>query len=281
MKSLSDKAFAKINLSLDIVGKKEDGYHLLRSVMQTVSLYDEITVTFADGDGIEVKCSEPDVPTNEKNTCYKAARFFMAAAQVEKAKIVISIEKNIPSMAGLGGGSADAAAVLRLMNEFFNSPISQNRLIEIAAKVGADVPFLLYGGTALCEGVGEKLTHIKPLKKQYVLLIKPDIGVSTPKAYKAFDNGLFLSSLATDRLIKAIESGNDIADYLANDLERAIIIPEIQEICQTILDNGAKASLMTGSGSCVYGLFDDEDKCRIAYENLCGNYSFAKVCETV
>lgn len=281
MKSLCDKAFAKINLSLDIVGKRADGYHELRSVMQTVSLCDYVTVTVTDGDGIAIKCNEPEVPTNEKNTCNKAAKLFLEAAGVGSFGITVDIEKNIPSMAGLGGGSADAAAVLRMLNEIFDSPVSHERLNAVAAKVGADVPFLIDGGTALCEGIGEKLTALKPLKKMYVLLIKPDIGISTPEAYKAFDNGGFSSCLASEKLISVIESSGDISKYIANDLERAVNRSEIEDIRFSILENGAKASLMTGSGSCVYGLFANKEQCRKAYDRLAGSYSFAAVCETI
>lgn len=278
---LSDKAFAKVNLSLDIVGRREDGYHLLRSVMQTVSLFDDISVTVSEGDGIEIICSEPGVPTDEKNTCYKAAKLLIAAAGVNHTKVTIEIAKKIPSMAGLGGGSADAAAVLRILNRSFGNVLGADSLILLASKVGADVPFLINGGTALCEGIGEKLTALRPLSKQYLLLIKPDIGVSTPEAYRAFDEGYFSSAMATDRLVAAIESGEDISEYIANDLERAVNIPQIENLHRLILENGAKASLMTGSGSCVYGLFDSEADCRRAYEALHNDYCFAKVCETI
>lgn len=281
MKSLSEKAFAKINLSLDIVGRRADGYHLLRSVMQTVSLYDDVTVTISDGEGIAIECSEPGVPLDEKNTCYKAAKQFLAAAGLGSFNITINIKKRIPSMAGLGGGSSDAAAVLRMMNKLFDYPMSREMLNEVAAKVGADVPFLVDGKTALCEGIGEKLTPLRPLKKQHLLLIKPDIGISTPAAYKAFDEGGFSSSNSSDRLVAAINAGLNIAPYLGNDLQRAVNHPEIEAISKLILKNGAKASLMTGSGSCVYGLFDDIEQCHKAYGSLSGNFSFAAVCETI
>lgn len=281
MKSLSERAFAKINLSLDIVGRRSDGYHELRSVMQTISLYDDVTVTISDGDGITIECSEPGVPLDERNTCYKAAKRFLAAAALGSFNVTICIKKRIPSMAGLGGGSSDAAAVLRMMNRIFDFPLSREALNEIAAKVGADVPFLIEGNTALCEGIGERLTPLKPLKKLYLLLIKPEIGISTPEAYKAFDLGGFSSANSSEKLIEAINSGIDISPFLGNDLQRAVSCPEIEAIGKLILENGANASLMTGSGSCVYGLFDDMESCEKARKNLSSGFGFAAVCETV
>lgn len=281
MNSLSQKAYAKINLTLDVTGILPNGYHSLRTVMQTISLCDTVTVTLNERPGIHIFCDEAGVPTDERNTCYKAAKLFFEAVGESECGVDIAIEKRIPSMAGLGGGSADSAAVLRILNALLERNMSTDKLCKIAVKVGADVPFLINGGTALCEGVGEKITPISYDVEHNILLVKPDFGISTPFAYKSFDNKKLKSADMSARLISAMQNGEAIYKHLSNDLETAVADEKIIRIKQELKDCVAKASMMTGSGSCVYGLFDRESECLQALNRLSGRYAFAHVCKTI
>ncbi|MCD8107492.1 MAG: 4-(cytidine 5'-diphospho)-2-C-methyl-D-erythritol kinase [Oscillospiraceae bacterium] len=258
---LEGKAYAKINLTLDVTGKLENGYHSIASIMQTISLHDEISVEknsageirlFADG-GKFVK----DMPLDEKNTCHKAASVFLEHAGISDG-VDIYIEKNIPSQAGLGGGSSDAATVLRLLNRFFETKLSYDELRKLAAKVGADVPFLVTGGCALCEGMGEILTPIENGLTGYVLLKKPEFGISTPEAYRLFDEKKLPYGNSSKAVMNTVINGGSFHGLLSNDLERAVANPEILMLKEEIVKLGGSDSLMTGSGSCVYGLFENE-----------------------
>ncbi|MCD7732296.1 MAG: 4-(cytidine 5'-diphospho)-2-C-methyl-D-erythritol kinase [Oscillospiraceae bacterium] len=249
------KAFAKINLTLDITGILENGYHSIASVMQTISLYDEISVEKNDSGEIRLfsgggKFAE-GMPLDEKNTCHKAAKVFLEHMEISEG-VDIHIKKNIPSQAGLGGGSSDAATVLRLLNRLFETDFSFDELRELAVKIGADVPFLVTGGCALCEGVGEVLTPIDNGLTGYVLLKKPDFGISTPEAYRLFDE----KKLPFGHSSKAVIDSGSFHGLLSNDLEKAVANPEILELKEELVRLGASDSLMTGSGSCVYGLFE-------------------------
>ncbi len=281
MNSLSQKAYAKINLTLDVTGILPNGYHSLRTVMQTVSLCDTVTVTLNGRHGIHIFCDEAGVPTDERNTCYKAAKLFFEAVGEAGCGANIAIEKHIPSMAGLGGGSADSAAVLRILNILLEKNMSTDKLCEIAVKVGADVPFLINGGTALCEGIGEKITPISYDTKHKILLVKPDFGISTPLAYKSFDDKKLKSADMSARLISAMQNGEAIYKYLSNDLETAVADEKIIGIKQELKDCGAKASMMTGSGSCIYGLFESESECLRALDRLSGRYAFVHACKMI
>ncbi len=254
---ISGKAYAKINLTLDVTGILENGYHSIASVMQTISLFDEISVEknsageirlFSDGG----KFAE-GMPLDEKNTCYKAAMVFLEHIGAQDG-IDIHILKNIPSQAGLGGGSSDAATVLRLLNSLFEANLSYDKLRKLAAKVGADVPFLVTGGCALCEGMGEILTPIENGLGGYVLLMKPDFGISTPEAYRLFDE----KKLPYGNSSEAVINSGSFHGLLSNDLEKAVANSEILWLKKEIVKLGGSDSLMTGSGSCVYGLFEDE-----------------------
>ncbi len=280
--SINEKAYAKINLSLDIIEKLPSGMHGLESVMQTVSLFDEVCVTReSDISGIKIKCSDSSVPTDEKNTCYKAANEFFKHIGAEDFGITIAIDKHIPSMAGLGGGSADAAAVLRALNKLYGAGLDNDELRAVAARIGADVPFLIEGGCALCSGFGEAVSPIERKSSFYILLIKPDFGISTPMAYKQFDEKSIVSLRSSKALASALEAGDDIYELISNDLERAVMSNEIQAIKLILLSNGAKAAMMTGSGSCVFGLFDSLKDVLAAFYKLRNSYSFVNQCQTV
>lgn len=273
----TEKAHAKINLTLDIVGRRGDGYHLLETVMQTVSLFDTVTVEKAEG--ITLTCSEADIPTDSKNTCYRAAELFISETGAGGAKI--HIEKRIPSRAGLGGGSSDAAAVLRAMNRLCGFPLTREKLINIAAKVGADVPFCVDGGCAVCRGIGEKIEPVSGFGERYILLVKPDFGISTPEAYRLFDEKALGSVNGTAEFCSLISRGADPCPAISNDIERAVDSPIIKKIKRELIKNGARAAEMTGSGSCVYGVFDGDKSAADAEKSLKGAWPFVCLCRTI
>lgn len=274
---LTKHAYAKINLTLDVVGIREDGYHLLESVMQTVSLCDDASIEKADK--TELFCDDPSVPTDRKNTCIKAAELFFELSGLSGGARII-LKKNIPSEAGLGGGSADAAAVLTLLNELYDAQMSYAELERIAVEVGADVPFLVRGGSAVCRGIGEDLEPLNGLPKRYILLVKPDFGVSTPLAYKKFDEQSLTSAGGTKRFCAALRCGGNPYEHLSNDLETALCDERIAAIRRELLNLGAEASQMTGSGSCVFGLFLTLEGAKTAEKHL-HEYPFVCLCETI
>ena len=261
------RAYAKINLSLDIVGRRDDGYHLLKSVMQSVSLYDSVTVEKADGGEISVSTNLPYLATDRRNIAYLAAEYFLSEAGISEG-IKINLEKNIPMGAGLGGGSADAAAVLRALNEIFNEPLSFDELLRIGLKCGADVPFCMTGGTCLAEGLGEILTPLPPLPPCHILIVKPKMSVNTKSAFSDYDKRESEMHPKTDEIIKSLNAANlyEICIRLYNVLENAVApyYKELNKYKGIMLDCGALGSVMTGSGSAVFGIFTDKDRAKEA-----------------
>ena len=197
------KAYAKINIALDVVGKRNDGYHLLRMIMQNIDLYDDIIVDKIDN-GIIVSCNKNFVPTDERNLAYKAADLFIKTFDLKQG-VSIKIKKNIPVSAGLAGGSTDCAAVLKVMNKIFNINATDEELMKLGVKLGADVPYCIKGGTALCEGIGEELTELPSFKDKIVVLVKPPFAVSTKEVYKKFELNKVRIHPKTEELIKAME----------------------------------------------------------------------------
>ncbi len=257
------EAKAKINLSLDVLGKRADGYHELRSIMAETGLKDILTIEKAKD--IRVEC---DLPLPVDNTAYRAAALFM---QKCGGGAHIYIEKHIPSEAGMGGASADAAAVLRALQALYGEPLSELELYALGKAVGADVPFCLHGGFALCEGIGEKLTALPPLHAP-VLLIKGERGVSTAALFRGLK--LPLEHPDTAAMISALERGDigALAAKLFNALETpaAALLPEIRSRKEKLMQNGALGACMTGSGSCVFGLFESKEKALCALDAFKG-----------
>ena len=250
------EAAAKLNLSLDITGLREDGYHLLDSVMQSISLYDRIALTKRE-EGIFLTVDRPNIPNDSKNTAYKAAAAFFLATGI-KGGIEIFLEKHIPSRAGMGGGSADAAAVLVGLNQLYQTGLSGEKLQEIGLKVGADVPFCIVGGTARVRGIGEVVEPTAPLNMARFVVVKPrGKGVDTKAAYECYDKMGSSKRPDTEGLLRAIMSGNisSFSQYMYNVLEPSTPLSEIREIKQNMLDYGANAAMMTGSGAAVFGIF--------------------------
>lgn len=270
MGSISLRCPAKINLSLDVIGRREDGYHLLRMIMQSVSLFDVITLKSGQ-DSIRVFCENKDVPCNESNIAYKAAKLMFERYKIQDG-IEIFIEKNIPIAAGLAGGSTDAAGVIKGINELYKLNLSDQEMMDIGLKIGADVPYCIIGGTALAEGIGEKLTVISPLKETWCVLAKPPIGVSTVEVYKELKLDGIVEHPKTDKLISCIEEGDliTLSQNMINVLETVTIekYPIISEIKNVMMDFHALGSLMSGSGPTVFGLFEDKNTAEKCYSKL-------------
>lgn len=280
---MKDKAYAKINISLDVVGKREDGYHLLKMIMQNIDLYDEITINKIKS-GIKIKCNKPFVPTDERNLAYKAAKLFMDTYQI-KGGVFIDIVKNIPVSAGLAGGSTDCASVLKIMNKMFDINADEEELMELGVKLGADVPYCIKGGTALCEGIGEKLTELKGFKDKILVLVKPPFAVSTKEVYKAFNLDKARIYPETEGIIYAMD--NDNLDFVANNmknlLENVTIRKnrEIIEIKNKLRKSGAVGAMMSGSGPSTFGFFDDMLKAQKCYDELKKKYKDVFITRTI
>lgn len=279
MSSIRLKACAKINFCLDIIGKRSDGYHLLESVMQSVELCDRVSVT-RGGKGIRVHCQGIDVP-QEKNIAYKAAKAFYEANNIsEQNGVAIKIKKRIPSQAGLGGGSADAAAVLVAMNKLFKTKISEEELCTIGEKVGADVPFCICGGTRLVRGIGEILTKLDDCADCSIVIVKGTDSVSTREAYEDFDNASGLVKLRIEKVIEALPRGDfeSLRGKLINVFEQTTRVKEVAEIANSLRSLGAVEAAMTGSGSAVFGIFTSRKQARKCAKELKTKYPF--VCVT-
>ena len=264
------RSFAKINLTLDITGKRDDGYHNIKTIMQSVNLTDAVIVDKVREE-IKVTTNKKFLPTNNKNIAYKAAELFFEETGIAGgAKIFI--HKNIPVAAGLAGGSGNGAAVLASLNILYDKPLSDEDLLKISAKLGADVAYCLTMGTQLAEGIGEILTPIKPLQKQYILMVTPPIGISTPWVYEQFDNSPKEISPDTDAMISAIENNDyeKICASLSNTFETVVMKehPVIGGIKQKLLLNGANGAVMSGSGSTVFGFFDEYKKAKASHDSF-------------
>jgi 4-diphosphocytidyl-2-C-methyl-D-erythritol kinase len=256
---------AKINLCLSVIGKRPDGYHEVEMVMQAVGLYDEVTVRLA-GSGITVRCDSDAIPGGEENIAYRAAREMLDLSG-SPSGIAIDIKKNIPVAAGLGGGSSDAAAVLVACNRLLGAGLGRDRLADIGTRLGMDVPFFLYGPTALAKGRGELLTSLPSPPKFWVLLANPGFETSTAWVYKNLNFGLTKKGDCTN--IAGLKVGQ-IARSLHNDLERvtAAAHPVIGEMERSLLDSGALGVCMSGSGPTVFGIFTAEAACRAAAQAI-------------
>ena len=277
------KAPAKINLSLDVLGRRPDGYHDVSMVMQAVSLYDYVTVEKTDSDKIEIVCDYPGVPCDESNIAYKACDKFFDYTKTDKCGVKITIEKNIPTQAGLAGGSADGAAVIVGLNKLFGTMLKSKEMCEIGAKIGADVPFCILGGTMLASGIGTKLDKMHNMPKCDIVICKPDISISTAEAYRKIDSMKSYHPPYTDEMVKAIYSGDMfmITTTLFNDFDFALDLEPIKAIKKVMMKNKAMGALMTGSGSAVYGIFNKTSKAEKCVEALSAEYKDVFLCQPV
>jgi 4-diphosphocytidyl-2-C-methyl-D-erythritol kinase len=265
---------AKINLFLEVCSKRPDGYHNLNTLMCCISLYDTIRLTFGKKN-ISVRCSHPDVPEDETNLAWRAARLFFDTARIDEG-VRIDIEKNIPIGAGLGGGSSNAASVLKGLNAHYGSPVSEAALMAAGKSIGADVPFFIYGKPAVATGIGDILTPCDCIKSCPIILIYPSVPVSTAEVYKKLNLTLTKTKKINTKTLFELNLGQDSAKELFNDLESVAvaICPEIQEAKALLLVNNASTAMMTGSGSAVFGLYKNVEKAEKAYNILSQNHTW-------
>ncbi len=280
------QARAKLNLSLDVLGKRSDGYHDLKMVMQSIDLCDNITVEDNGGRGIRVSSNVGFLPTNEKNLAVAAALRFYESLDREPRGFDLTLEKSIPVCAGMAGGSSDAAAVLRALNELEGKPYSLMELAKVGEQVGSDVPYCVLGTTALAEGRGEVLTTLPALPKCWVVVCKPDFPVSTPELFRKIDRCKVRCRPDTDGLLRALESGDleGVARRMYNVFED--VLPERQrarvlDIKNTLIQCGALGANMSGTGPTAFGLFRDGESAKTAYEQLKEQYRETYLTQTV
>lgn len=264
---------AKVNLSLDITGKRDDGYHLLEMVMQSVDLSDTVTIENGKNKGIQVECSEESLE-NASNIAYRAAQAFFEETSVENPGILIKIKKRIPVAAGLGGGSADAAAVILGLDEFFDTRLELGEMCKIGIQVGADVPFCLRGGTAFVEGTGGLINPLPDIPECWFVLAKPDLKPSTRDMYALYDQMGSQIKPDTQAMVDAVCSGDleEIADQAVNTFEGVWQGDRIKKVKWLMRENGALGASLSGSGPTVFGIFDsrmEADKCASALRKVC------------
>ncbi len=263
-------AYAKINLGLDVLSRRPDGYHEVRMVMQTIGLHDVLSVTRIDEPKISIASDADDLPLGKDNLIYRAADLIMKEYGISGG-LEIELSKNIPVAAGLAGGSTDAAATLKAVNALYELGLSDGELSKLGVRIGADVPYCIRGGTVICEGIGEIMTPIARCPECTVLLAKPPEGVSTAYVYTHLDLNT-VTHPDIDGIVRGIEEGDIVktASCMGNVLE-SVTVPEhpvIGRIKDTMKQCGAMNSLMSGSGPTVFGLFDSEDAAKAAYREL-------------
>lgn len=280
MPDFSAPAYAKINLTLDITGRRRDGYHLLRTVMQSITLSDRISLTRTGNGQIQVVCDRREVPCGNNNTVYRAAEAFFERTGIPNCGVRFDLEKRIPWQAGLGGGSADAAEALRMLNRCFGAGIDPDGLCSIGLEVGADIPFCILRGTALAEGIGEKLTPLEPLPDCHIIICKPAAGMETREAYQAIDRSGKEQTNFTGPMLDALKAKDfvRVAARIGNVFEQAAALPENREISRRMRAAGADGACMTGSGSAVFGLFRDRTGAEACRSELAGLYPDVFLC---
>lgn len=261
MDSIRLKARAKINLGLDVLGKREDGYHEVRMVMQTIGIYDRLILTKIPEEEIRITSNLAFLPVNENNLIYKAIKLLKDEYHFPGG-VSVDLNKFIPVAAGMAGGSTDAASTMFGVNRLFGLNLSMGKMMELGVRLGADVPYCVMRGTALAEGIGEKLTRITPVPHMWILIAKPQINVSTRLVYEQFDMGGIQKHPDIDGIIRAIEAQDvvRIAQSMGNVLENVTVplYPVIETIKQDMLSHGAINAMMSGSGPTVFGIFPDE-----------------------
>jgi len=274
---------AKINLSLDVFGVRPDGYHLIRTIMQAVDLTDTVTVSVNQTKQIQIECDMAGVPCDKTNTATRAAQVFFETAAVDNPGIMINLNKNIPPQAGLAGGSSNAAAVLVALNHLFDAKLNTEQLLRLCAAVGADVPFCLQGGAMLAEGIGTKLQKIPGLPDCRIVIAKPREGVSTRQAFERIDHAKNLVRPDTQKILSLLAAGalQEAAAQFKNVFEQVIDLPQIGQIKQIMMENGALQSQMSGSGSAVFGIFTDQQEANQCAQKLSGSYDQVFQCRHI
>lgn len=283
--TLREGAFAKINLTLDVLGKRPDGYHDIQSVMQTISIRDDVEVEVGTGKPWTLSCDKEDVPQDSSNLAWKAAEVFCRAAKRDPEGLAIRITKRIPTQAGLGGGSADAGAVLRALNRHYDYPFSIYALAELGAEVGSDVPFCTLGGTVLCQGRGERLRKLPDLPETLFVVCKPDFSVSTPELYRRLDETAIARRPDHTAMEAAIVQGDvgAIAGQLCNVFEPVVTEKhlELNYIKSLMNSYGALGFAMSGSGPSVYAIAPSFEYAAVICTMLKDNYPQVFIAKTV
>ena len=271
MDRLELKALGKINLGLDVLGRRENGYHDVRMVMQTVYLYDRIIMKKSRTPGIRLETNLYYLPVNENNLAYQAAQMLMDEFHIEEG-VSIQLDKHIPVAAGMAGGSSNAAAVLFGMNRMFSLGLSQKELMERGVRLGADVPYCIMRGTVLAEGIGEILTPLSPMPKCYVLIAKPAVSVSTKMVYEKLDSHEIEDHPDIDGILAGLKAGDlkKVAGSMGNVLERVTVdaYPVIDQIKKMMIKEGALNAMMSGSGPTVFGIFEEKATARKAADAI-------------
>lgn len=276
MTTLYEGAYAKVNLTLDVLGKREDGYHDLKSVMQTISIRDDIEIDVGTGKPWCLKCDKENIPADERNLAWKAAKIYLDTLKKDPDGIEIRITKRIPSQAGLGGGSADAAAVLRALNRHYGEPLSILALAELGAQVGSDVPFCTICGTAMVEGRGERVRKLPDIPECFFVVCKPEFSVSTPELYRKIDEAAIARRPDNQAMESAILAGDlgRIAENVWNVFDPVVTAEHLElNYIKSILNSyGAVTQQMTGSGSAVFGIMPSFEYAAVACSMLKENY---------
>lgn len=276
MITLYEGAFAKLNLTLDVLGKRPDGYHDLQSVMQTISIRDNIEIDLDTGKPWAIRCTNDQIPCDERNLAWKAARVFFDRIGKDPNGLEIRITKRIPTEAGLGGGSADAAAVLRALNRHYENPLSILALAELGAQVGSDVPFCVVCGTAMVEGRGERLRKLPDMPECVFVVCKPDFSSSTPELYRKLDETCIAKRPDNSAMEAALLSGDlgKVAENLCNVFDPLVTAEHLElNYIKSILNSyGSVGQQMTGSGSSVFGILPDFEFAAVVCNMLKDNY---------
>lgn len=264
------RAYAKINLMLDILSRLDNGYHDLFMIMQSVGLYDTVTVEKTIDKSIKITCDVADIPTDERNVAYKAASEFFNYTKIENPGISINIEKKIPHAAGLAGGSADAAGTIIALDKLFCTQLKEKDIIAIGSKVGADVPFCALGGTMLAQYTGTVLSHLPDLSEKYIIIVKPEQDVSTGKAYAAFDTAERVRHLDTKGMLFACinDDWKAISEKVGNVFEQFIEVTDRTVIKGIMRKHGCMCCCMSGSGPSIFGIFEDKEKAESCAKEL-------------
>jgi len=280
----SIKAYAKINISLDVIRKLSSGYHEIQSVMHKIDLCDHISISGMDEDRIILTCDNPEIPRDSSNTAYKAVELLKNRFSIRKG-VIINIQKNIPVCAGLGGGSSDAASTLLMLNDIWNLDLSLSQLSELGAEIGMDVPFFINSDAAFVSGKGENVQSIKP-SEMYVVVVTPDIRILTQEAYQLLDlNNSQKSGLKTPKVLEALKKSDiqALSDAMHNDFEEKIMnnYPELAEIKEKMLKNKALNAMLSGSGSTVFSISNKKEIAEKIYESFKDDYEHVYLCRTV
>ena len=285
MIKLYESAFAKVNLTLDVLGKREDGYHDLKSVMQTISIRDDIEIHLETGESWKLICDKDDIPTDERNLAWKAAKVYFDTVKKDPNGLTIIITKRIPQEAGLGGGSADAAAVLRALNKHYGDPLSILALAELGAQVGSDVPFCVLCGTAMVEGRGERLRKLPNMPDCFFVVCKPDFSSSTPELYKKLDASVIGKRPDNQAMESALLAGDlgKVAENIYNVFDPIVTKDhlELNYIKSIFNSYGSVAQQMTGSGSAVFGIVDNFEYAAVICGMLKDNYPMVYIAKPV